>query len=83
MQRIYTLEVGAELAKKIILHNKSEAIDQLELRTFILLYNQSTLDLICKKNLTSGVSKARRKISVQGNGGTLMVHKKAKLPRYV
>ena len=45
MKRVYTLEVGAELNKKIILHNQSDAIYQLDLRSDILLDNQSTLDL--------------------------------------
>ena len=50
---------------KIILHNQAKLNDLLDLKTFILLDNQSTLDLICNKKLTSKIKKSDKKISVQ------------------
>ena len=51
---------------KIILHNQAKLTDQLDLKNVILLDNQSALDLICNKKLTSKIKKSDKKISVQG-----------------
>ena len=56
--------------------------DQLDLKNVILIDNQSTLDLIYNKKLTSKIKKSDKKISVQGNGGTLTIKYKARMPGY-
>ena len=40
------------ITTEIILHNQAKLNDKLDLKNVILLDNQSTLDLICNKNLT-------------------------------
>ena len=67
---------------KIILHNQAKLNDQLDLKNIILLDNQSRLDLICNKKLTSKIEKSDKKISVQGNGGTLTIKYKARILGY-
>ena len=66
----------------IILHNQVKFTDQLDLKNVILLDNQSTLDLICNKNLTSKIKESDKNIRVQGNGGTLTIKYKDRIPRY-
>ena len=58
---------------KKMLHNNSKHDPEFDLRNVILLYNQSTLDLICNNRFTSDVNKSKTKFKVQGNGGTLLV----------
>ena len=53
MERDIVSSTGKDIMTKIILHNQTKLNDQLNLNFFILLDNQSTLDLICNKNLTS------------------------------
>ena len=67
--------------KQIILHNQSKLADKLDLKNVILLDNQSTLDLICNKKLTSKINNSYKKISVQGNVGTLTI-KYVLIPTY-
>ena len=66
----------------IILHNQAKLTDQLDLKNVIILDNQSTLDIICNKNLTSTIKNLDKKISVQENGGTLTIKYKARMPVY-
>ena len=54
--------------------------DQLDLKNVILHDNQSTLDIIYNKNLTSKIKKSDKKIIVQGNGVTLTIKYKARIP---
>ena len=82
MERNIVSSTWKDIMTKIILHNQDKLNDQLDLKNVILLDNQSTLDLICNKNLTSKIKKSYKKISVQGNGGTLTIKYKARIPGY-
>ena len=82
MERNIVSSTVKDIMTKIILHNQAKLNDQLDLKTFILIYNQSTLDLIFNKNLTSKINKSDKKISVQGNGGTLAIKYNARIPGY-
>ena len=64
---------------KIILQNQSKFTDQLDLKNVIPLDNQSTLYLICNKNLTSNIKKSDKKISAKGSGGTLTIKYKSRI----
>ena len=48
----------------------------------MLLDNQSTLDLICNKRLTSGVNKSNTKLKLYVNCGTMTVIHMSKIPEY-
>ena len=54
-----------DIMTNIILHNQAKLTDKLDLKNVILLDNQSTLYLICIKNLTPKIKKSDKKISVQ------------------
>ena len=62
-----------DILTKIILHNQAKLNDPFDLNNVILLDNQSTLDLICNKKLTSKINKSDKNISVQGNRVTLTI----------
>ena len=70
MKRDIVSSTGMDIITKIVLHNQAKLTDQLDLKDIILLDKQSTLDLICIKNLTSNINKSDNNISVQGNRGT-------------
>ena len=70
MKRDIVSSTGMDIITKIVLHNQAKLTDQLDLKDIILLDKQSTLDLICIKNLTSKINKSDKNISVQGNRGT-------------
>ena len=82
MERVIVSFTGKDIMKKIILHNQAKLNDQLDLKNIILLDTQSTLDLICNKKLTSKIKKSDKRISFQGNGGTLTIKYKARMPGY-
>ena len=71
---------GKDSTTKIILHNQAKFTDQLELKNVIIIDNQSTLDLIWNKKLTSKIKKSDKNISVQVNGVTLTIKYKARMP---
>ena len=48
----------------------------------ILLENCSTMDLFCNLDLVENITKVGKKITVQGNGGTVSVAHKATFPGY-
>ena len=74
--------MGYELKEKLIPHTKYDSDEKLDLRNVILLDNQSTLDLICKKKLATKIEKSNRTMTVQGNGGTLDITHRSKLKGY-
>ena len=80
--QFFTQGAGSELQKQLALQNKSESDDKLQLRNVMLLYNQSTMDLICNKEFTSKVKKSRDKLKVQSNGKTLVVNQRSEIPGY-
>ena len=82
IERDIVSSIGKDIMTKIILHNQAKLNDQLKLKSDILLDNQSTLDLICNKKLTSQIKKSDKKISVQGNGGTLTIKYRYMMPGY-
>ena len=73
MEREIVSSTRKDIMTNIRLHNQAKLTDQLDLKNVILLDNQSTLDLIFNKNLTSKIKKSDKKISIQGNGGTLAI----------
>ena len=82
MERNIVSSTRTDIMTKIILHNQAKLTDQLDLKNVILLYNQSTLDLICDKKLTSKIKKSDKNISAQENGGTLTIKYKSSMPGY-
>ena len=82
MERDIISSNGKDIMMKIILHNQAKLNDKLDLKRVIILDNQSTLDLICNKNLTSKIKKSYKKISVQRNLGTLNIKYNDRMPGY-
>ena len=80
MERDIVSSTGKDIMTKIILHNQAKLNNQLELKNCILIDNQSTLDIICIKKLTSKINKSDKKISIQGKKGTLAIKYKARMP---
>ena len=54
----------------------------LDLREIILLDNQSTMDLICNKELVERTFESSSSMRVLSNGGALIVKRKAMMPGY-
>ena len=71
-----------DIVSSTILHNQAKLNDQLDPKFFILLDNQFMLDIICNKKITSKINKSDKKISVQGNRGTLTIKYKYVMPGY-
>ena len=80
MERDIVSLTGKDIMMKIIVQNQAKLTDQLDLKNVIQLDNQSTLDLICNKKLTSKIKKSDKKISVQENGGTLAMKYRSRIP---
>ena len=80
MEHNIVSSTGKDTTTRIILHNKAKLTDQLDLKNVTLLDNQSTLDLIWNKNMTSIMKKLDKKISIQGNGVTLTINYRARMP---
>ena len=80
MERDIVSSTGKYIMTKILPHNQAKLNDHLDVKTFILLDNQSTLYIICNKKLTSKINKSDKKISVQGNGLTIAIKYKARMP---
>ena len=51
-------------------HNKDIKLD---IKTVVLLDNCSTMDLFCNSDIVENITKTENKVTVQGNGGTLVV----------
>ena len=60
----------------------STLVGKLDMRSVILLDNESTMDLFCDKKFVTDVAEADGNITVSGNGGTLVVKRKATLKGY-
>ena len=82
MEHGIVYSTGKDIMTKIIFHNQSKLNDKLDLKSVILLDNQSTLDIISNKMLTSKIKNSDKKISVQGNGGTLTIKYRSRMPGY-
>ena len=82
MERYIVSSTGMDIMTNIILHNQAKLNDQLDLNNVILLDNQSTLDLICNKNLTSKINKSDKNISAQVNWGTITIKYEASITGY-
>ena len=67
---------------QLMLHNKYNPEYELDLRNVIQLESHSTLDLICNKKFTIEVKKSSIKMKIQGNGETLLVKYRSKIPGY-
>jgi hypothetical protein len=52
------------------------------LRSMILLDNQSTTDLFCNRRLVSKVWTCKESMTIEGNGGTLTTNQKALIKNY-
>ena len=55
---------------------------QLNLRKVILLDSQSTMDLVCNRNLVTNIRKSESTMTVTSNGGAMQVTRKATIPGY-
>jgi hypothetical protein len=76
------LEMLKEHSPKIVLALKSRKFTDLDLRNVLLLDNQSTFDLCCNKKFTLKITKATNALTMMGNGGSLRITKKCKIPGY-
>ena len=65
-----------------MLHKNSKTQQEFYISNTILLYNQSTLDLMCNKIFTSEVKTYKTKQRVHGNGEILLVNHRSKIPGY-
>jgi hypothetical protein len=65
----------------IVLKQHTKCIN-LDLQNGILLDSQSTMDLFCNPKLVQNITKAKHKMTVQSNGGKLMVSHQAKVDGY-
>lgn len=66
---------------KIFAQAKSARKD-LDLREVILADSQSTTDIFCNEKLVEQTFRSRSKLNLKSNGGTMVVHRKAKVPGY-
>ena len=62
--------------------NKRFIQKNLDLRTVVLLDNDSTMNLFCNPDLVEDIKKVKRPFSIQSNGGKFSVNQKAKIPGY-
>jgi hypothetical protein len=69
------------IAKVLLKQGHSKKI-KLDLRRVMLLDSQSTTDLCFNKELVEGINKATTKLRLKGNGGTMTVSHKARIPGY-
>ncbi len=76
------MKILMESNPKIVLALKSTKSIGLDLKNILLLDNQLTFDLCCKKEFISAVKKASNALSVMSNGSGLKITKKCKIPRY-
>ncbi len=76
------LEMLKEHHPRIFLALKHRKFMELDLRNVLLLDNQSTFDLCCKKKFASKIIKAKNVLQMTSNGGGLKITKKCKLPGY-
>jgi Reverse transcriptase (RNA-dependent DNA polymerase) len=60
----------------------SMKLQDINMKDVILLDNESTTDLFCNKRFVTDIRKSKSTVTINGNGGTLKVTKKATLPGY-
>ena len=69
--------------KKVTLDNKhAESID-IYLRKVILLGSQSTMDLLCNKEMAERIYKSNKKTRLHSNGGKMVIYHKAVVAGYI
>ena len=72
-------------AKQNLLYNyrkKRSIHKKLDLRTVVLLYNESTMDLFCNPDLVENIKDVKRPLRIHSNGGEMSVNNKSKIPGY-
>jgi hypothetical protein len=70
------------LNKHAQVHNNVQKDHTLNMQNVILLDNESTMDLFCNESFVTGVMRSKHSVHVTGNGGTLVVKRKATLNGY-
>jgi hypothetical protein len=68
---------------EVLFKQNHEKQIKLDLKEVILLDSQSTMDLFCNPKLVEKVTKTRKKMRLQSNGGSMIVCHKAKMAGYI
>ena len=80
MEHDIASSTGTDITTKIILQNQAKLTDQIDPNDVILIDNQSILDLIFNKNLTSKIKNPDKKISAQRKKEIPIIKYKARMP---
>ena len=69
--------------KKVLLNKKhAESID-INLRKFIMLSSQSTMDLLCNEDMVDRIYKSKKKTRLRSNEGKMVVDHKEVVAGYI
>jgi hypothetical protein len=66
---------------KLLTHPAGTAT-QLDLREVVLLDSQSTVDLFCNRKFVKRPYRSNKRLNLETNGGTVVIHNKAELPGF-
>ena len=79
------LEPKDNMSKHNLLYsekNKRYIHKKLDLRTVVLIDNESTLDLFCNQDSVKNIKNIKGPLRIHSNGGEISVNQKAKIPWY-
>jgi hypothetical protein len=66
---------------QLLQHPKGKAV-KLDLREVLLLDSQSTVDLLCNRDLVKRTFRSNKRMRLKSNGGTMVITKKAEISGY-
>ena len=70
---MFNQKIEKRIEEVFFKHNHTKEI-KLDLKKVIFLDNCYTMDLLCNSDLVKNITKDGKKMTVQGNGGTLSVN---------
>ena len=68
--------------QEALFNQKNKSKMNLDLRNVILLDSQSTMDLFCNPDMVHKISKSKKTIRLQSNGGSMLIDHKAAIDGY-
>ena len=78
------MEPKYNTVEQTLLYNDKNKIfiKKIDLRTVVLLDNESTMDLFYNPDLVEDMKKVKKPLMIQSNGGEISINQKAKIPGY-